>query len=659
MVVTSPNQDWIPTHPVERKVVRTYQDGLWGEHEYSRWPQPIIRGMWHVACIPSLRHPHPLMPPILWSLLMPSRDWVEDGTVGVPGLGFLKADVRNDLTNGARYATDAFQQVSGLTPERRAYGDQLCLVVSQCLDRMNRLPSYAPVAVAVGAHLQRVGLELLGLRTYLTVLLPRLDSAEDYSEDLLPVLGVFARDAATAQLATRVGLPVWFLQPLSPQVKVWNVVDRTFPYFLSGKETDPPMRHHPDELGAIANLTSSWVSNLVFAVTGQLCTSRLPRFDITAADTHTREDDGPMKTRRLELPATEMQAPPTRPGDGPKKKTRRGGKKSKSVVTSAASSSAVTLDHSPEARHPARSFTPSSFVLIPEPWEAALRSVSPLGQPRHSVHYFYPPPFLLDTVSDMTPSLIPPAGADQLRRDTKVHQYLHNAVRIREFCRLRLLDPLVSGEPLTIAEWRAALWGDYEVKHAPPESTDRRLKRKIENKNGVARLFGNGAALDSYNSSAVEHLNGIAVTAEVAATDPRVRALLLWESHEVNFRCELSALDASLVPRAAMSVMERWGREAYVSGVWGPEASLASVPFMWPRSHDGEWENSVLHLRRFISVMSQWPDSPGVLRQMRTAASWTSEDYDHLQREAALFYVTKFTSCYGRLPIPPIPCQTD
>ncbi|KAH9910189.1 uncharacterized protein BXZ73DRAFT_93958 [Epithele typhae] len=585
------SSDWIPTHPVECKVVRTYQDGLWGEHEYSRWPQPIIRGMWHVACIPSLRHPHPLMPPILWSLLMPSRDWVEDGTV------------------------------------------------DQCLDRMNRLPSYAPVAVAVGAHLQHVGLELLGLRTYLT-------------RDLLPVLGVFARDAATAQLATCVGLPVWFLQPLSPQVQVWNVVDRTFPYFLSGKETDPPMRHHPDELGAIANLMSSWVLNLVFVVTGQLCTSRLPRFDVTATDTHTREDNGPMKTQRLELPATEMQAPPTRPGDGPKKKTRRGGKKSKSVVTSAASSSAITLDHSPEARHPARSFTPSPFVLIPEPWEAALRSVSPLGQPRHSVHYFYPPPFLLDT----------------LRRDTKVHQYLHNAMRIREFCRLRLLNPLVSGEPLTIAEWRAALWGDYEVKHAPPESTDRRLKHKIENKNGVARLFGNGAALDSYNSSAVEHLNGIAVTAEVAATDPRVRALLLWESHEVNFRCELSALDVSLVPRAAMSVMERWGREAYVSGVWGPEASLASVvpclapgsePFMWPRSHDGEWENSVLHLRRFISVMSQWPDSPGVLRQMRTAVSWTSEDYDHLQREAALFYVTKFTSCYGRLPIPPIPCQTD
>lgn len=49
LVITSPNQDYVPEYPVERRIVKTYSDGLWGVNEYSRWPQEITTGMWHIA----------------------------------------------------------------------------------------------------------------------------------------------------------------------------------------------------------------------------------------------------------------------------------------------------------------------------------------------------------------------------------------------------------------------------------------------------------------------------------------------------------------------------------------------------------------------------------------------------------------------------------
>ncbi|KAH9910550.1 uncharacterized protein BXZ73DRAFT_93670 [Epithele typhae] len=542
MVLTSPNQDWIPSHPVERTVVRTYQDGLWGEHEYSRWPQPLIRNMWHIACIPS--------PAILNLASLRYSGWL--CSPRAIGLGFLDPELRRNLTRGAQFATAAFQQLRDLTPHLRSYGDQLCLVIAQCLDRMNRLPSFASVAVAVGAHLQRVALELLGLRTYLHDVLPRIDSTEDFSTSLLPVLGVFGRDGATVQLATRIGMPVWFLQPLTRHLKIWCVVESTSPFFLASKESDPPMHHHPDQLGAVANLTSSWVENMVFAITGQLCTSRLGVMEEGAAE----GAQPPFKSTRLELTEVQSQAPPRFKPDGTKKRTRRGGRRSNKPSppsvdgTQAGPSTLGAL--SPEERHPSRCFTPPAFVAVPDPWVAALDAVSPLPQPCHSVH-----------------------------------QYLHNAVRIRNFCKLRLLDPVVSGQPLTIAEWRAALWGDYQEKPTPEDTQDRAQER-------CARLFGNGAALSSYSPATEERLESVAVSAESAASDLRIRRFLLWECHEVNFRCELNALDAALVPRGRMSVMER-------------------------------------------------------------VDDWRSEDFDLVQREVVRLYVSQFVARFGRLPVPPIP----
>ena len=80
-----------------------------------------------------------------------------------------------------------------------------------------------------------------------------------------------------------------------------------------------------------------------------------------------------------------------------------------------------------------------------------------------------------------------------------------------------------------------------------------------------------------YLASMVIQLGDMEVSEETAATDKRIRRLLLWESHEINFRCKLMALDACFVPRSDWPLIRRWARESLVSECWGPPASLSAV----------------------------------------------------------------------------------
>ena len=53
----------------------------------------------------------------------------------------------------------------------------------------------------------------------------------------------------------------------------------------------------------------------------------------------------------------------------------------------------------------------------------------------------------------------------KIREDNR-NCYLHHMVTILKFGVLQLLDRTLAGRPLTIAEWRDALWGDYTLDSA-------------------------------------------------------------------------------------------------------------------------------------------------------------------------------------------------
>ena len=683
-VLTSPNQDWVPEHPVERSVIRTYINGLWGFHEYSRWPQPLTDNMWHVACIPVAGRID-LLPEVAWLTLSPHQDWLADDRCSVKGVGFLKRSIRNDLTQCAEQAIHVYDTCFSGPEHQRAYGQELRVVLRNCVDTMNRMPARPAIAIALGAHIQRLSLELVGLQTYLREVFPRILSQGDFSRLLLPVLGLFVHDEDSALRWTRAGIPTWVLQPFTRELRVWKVVSAEFPRFLVENESTPSLEYDPDQLGGVVNTSGGWLSRMVFAISRQLCaatlapltedrhlTSKIIAMAVAPTPSRPERSAVPRRTRRAAMKSRREEVSSDHASTSPSlhasvSATSARGRPSFSNSVQDQLATVIVPRGLPPTGQPFREYTPSPFYSIPSIWSRQLQEVGSLPSPSQSVTYFYPPPFLLDTLSSVAEAPVPPITEHAARRDEKVHQYLHNLVRIRDFCRLRLLDPTISGRPMTISEWRAALWGDYQVR-PPPDAErtaakQRRVEKQYQIKNAVSRLCAQSAALRSYDARELYWFGGVAVSNETAAHDLRVRLALLWESHEVNFRCELVALDTVMVPRTGWPLLHCWAREAQLSGVWGQPSSLVRVVpdtleeierLWWVEADDEAWERGERGLRVFVDIMSRWRDFPAGLLALSLKVRWDEHDYKLAQVLAVRFYVRCFIEQYHRLPIPPM-----
>lgn len=484
MVVTSPNMDFVPEYGIERRVIETHTDGRWGVHEYSRWPQMLVAGMTHVACIPAARNP-PAAPQVLWTDLDPSSSWREDPDTGVDGLGFIIPEIAQPLAEAASSIISSLDTSKCSDEKVVSHADTVKLILRQAVQRMLLLAARPGIAVAVAAHVQRLTLELLGMQTYIETVLPRMSSAFNYEFLILPVIGAYVQEGTAAQALTRVGIPTWFLQPMTKLVKIWRVVDITpVPWNLSRDQSQPPVYQNPRVLAGVTNTTGNWLRSMALSVSEAVCGSRLrPLGETSDADDvrsskrrHLAGDPLPSKHLHMAPP----QPVPQRESAPGKKKTRRGGQKKKGAAaqgaapdegtdsgvtrsagarephTDALTSSSAT-SQGPES-HPSRTFTPSPFSSVAEVWASALQSVSPVAEPPRSAVYFFPPPFLLDSVVEPNLAPPPPTHSGVVRVDRKSPRYVHNWVRIRMFCRMRLFDPSVSNEPLTIAEWLSRCW---------------------------------------------------------------------------------------------------------------------------------------------------------------------------------------------------------
>ncbi|KAH9896032.1 hypothetical protein C8Q73DRAFT_745170 [Cubamyces lactineus] len=609
MCVTSPNATWIPQYPIERAIIKTYSDGRWGEREYSRWPQLLTPGMWHKACIPRVdTEEGRRLGAGVWRTLRPG-DWEVDRRAAMPGLGKIRGQLMDALEDAAQAAIMRLDMIAGQPARRLEYGRQLVLILRQCVDRMRLLPATVDISIAVAAHVQRLCLEMAGLNVYLRVVLPRLESTLDYSTHVLDVLGAFVNEGTSASSLVRVGVPVFLLQPLSRDVKVWKVVPvRLVEEELSATPSAVPIHHLPTERVGAMNLTFNWDVQMVVAVSRELCAPTVEGLRTITVD---------------------------KPEDGPESKRAR--------VDSLVGSKDLSL-----------------------PVHAPLQDIGLLKQSPAAVQYFYPPPYLLDTIpsSAALPNNAP--NPNSARRDDKVFRYLHNLVRIREFCRARLFDPTVDGKALTIAEWRSALWGDYTPKDAPvakgKASEEKKAKRRYEDRNAIARLFGSVACLSSYNEAQVITMDDIDVDKNLAAQSVMLRMRLIWEAHEINFRCDVVALDRVMVPRDQWPIMHRWQREADISAVWGQRSGIVTVlphprevtTFHWRRGSDPQWRECIPSLRAFITLMTRWDQVPADLCRAVRQELWDVGLYTHVQQQAIHFYVQNFVAHFHRLPVAPI-----
>lgn len=682
MVITSPNMDYVPEYPVEASAVIPYNDGRWGLHEYSHWPQDLVNGMWHIACIPIQAAP-PDLPPVLWETFLPDTHWVEDRSIGFGGIGYIEGTTRDALLSASQATIRRFEAMNAPEIIKR-YGCLLVGILRRAVDRLCYLPVVPRVAITVATLVQRVCLELAGLKTYTEVVLGRLASDRDCSMDVLPVIGAFVREASNAQICTRLGLPTWFIRPFTHELVVWKVAEcRSLPSFIhSGSPSGPPIFHEPRRLTGIPTLTCNRLTSILLFASEQVASTHLER--LSPADAPADISEPLSKRPRLDGQGILKMSPPDLSGSRPSKSAKRchncnqgqGVVKicqscPRSLVIRQSRKDETSPSLSDRTLHSSKSFTPSPFYDVSSVWASALRDVSPVPRTPNSAKYFYPPPFLLDTVSSVAGLPRPCQHPEYARSDEKVHRYLHNLVRIREFCRVRMFDGTIDKEPLTIAEWRAALWGDYEVpiatkgpSAARTPADHRRSARRLEERKGVSRLFGRVGRLRSYRGDETIQFLGIPVDLQAVAQNPHIRLRLLWEAHEVNFRAELLSLDAVVVKTHSPSfpLPQRIERELRVSTIWGPPSSIMEIfphaddedqTFRWHSPPDVRFRASMDTLQNFIAVLAAWPGCPQSLVH-GLSDDVPAKEFAQMQKLAVAFYVQTFVKMYARLPIPPI-----
>lgn len=685
-MVSSPNATYVPTPPIGRQYLRSYEDGRWGLHEHSRWPQFARKGFYHLACIP--RYPSGRWHKILFETLLPQSHFRDSPRAGVPGYGYLKVSVLKDLRSAiAAIFNDVWTIPYGKSSHRK-WAERLTVMACMTIDRLERVPSSPLVSIALGAQLQRLCLEMAGLATYFTVVVPRLDDGSFSSVGLLAdCLGALSYDAGEVWNLWRVGVPVWYVRPMNSDMRVQSVVELLpWQHYLSGQRDHEIVSWTPR---CVAGFTFQHTTyeELVTTTSEELCGQR-PAFP--AGSVVQAQEEPPRKRARLQevRQVVRMPAVPSRRQRAAPKGGTQG---SPSALCAAIPSTSGGLEpdfsgrvrEQPKRPHwqPSLVYYESGFYRIPRAWALALKEVGLVHEANHPALYFYPPPFLLDTVRkcELADGAKPPGArdVDALREDEKAHQYLHHLVSIRKFCRVRIVDETVAGAPLRISEWRAALWGDYSVKEVNTVRKDatgenpeplspvaqRRVKKTVEAKNAVAKLFGARGNLPSYACTSQPSLGSLIATLDASAHDPRIRALLLWESHEINFRCELMALDFELGGGAKWPTQYRWDREREVSAVWGPPSSAFSVipapteaaTFCWPEGGQEGWREAASHLVMFVKVMGRWPGGQNALGEVSLDTErWTVSDYDAIQGQAIAFYVRSFIDTYGRMPLPPI-----
>ncbi|KAI1784485.1 hypothetical protein LXA43DRAFT_1066736 [Ganoderma leucocontextum] len=685
IVVTTPNANWVPEFAVAHSEITTFSDGRWGRHEYSRWPQQFAREVFHTHCIPAKARPNGPRE-ILWRTLS-LADWKPDDC-GVPGIGFLDKALQNNLVQEAEDTISRYFACSDVVGIGRVgwneMGRFLVVCLQHTMDRLRSIPTLPGIIISLAAHVQRLTLELSGLIEWLKVVFKRVQSAEDYSWLVLDVVGAYTGDPSVAQMLHRAGIPVWLQRQRNTRLEVYKVVTATdIPADFSQVPSYPRLVLAKRDLSGALNLPGEWQRAMAAIVRRQLCESQLPKLleeerdgtlppakrlregvmwagsDSSSLGTAkpvfiTRASQHAKTLQHELLPAPPASSSHSTPGPSKdnsvaKKPSRRTRRRQEKAQSNQANGFATI---------PSRQYYASLDLSISSTWASTLSAVSPLPQPQVSVKYFFAPPSLLDTLEGF--KAIP----------EKTARYLHHWVSIRTFCRVRLFDSTIAGRPLTIAEWRDALWGDYNI-NDPPEGSSGPLsgrpKVRHELQRNVHRLFGQGGSLPSYHMDACPQFGNTLVTLEMARSNSSLRSSVVWDTHETNWRCELLALDALMVGSNQWPELNRWMRESLVSQVWGSGTSgIDVVPssepqghvFCWVEPPQEGWEECRRYLKSFVEVLGRWEGLPSELRRAdQRVMACDANEYARVLRAAVSFYVRTFVAKYERLPVPPLRTQ--
>ena len=614
------------------------------------------------------------------------QDW-KPFPCGVVGLGFLDRELEKELAAEVDNAIGRFRSRRSRHRGWDEIGDFLVVCIRHTLDRLRGLPAVPGVVISLAAHIQRLTLELYGLIEWLEVVLDRIKTKDDCRLAVLDVLGAHTSDPSIAQMLHLAGIPVWLQQPFGNHLVIYQtVVPQDVPIEFSKKPSYPRLVLAKRDLSGALNMPGEWRRAMTIIVQRQLCDSRLP--ELLEAEQECilppakRSREGAVflsedsATVGLAVPtfivrhsqdarslghhlpvALAASSSSDHGSKQPSRRTRARHAKKAALAATARDGPAGSLKTTSRVMNPFRQFYPSRNVTIPPAWATVLSNSSPLPQPRASVRYFFAPPWLLDALVDLETNA------------AKTARYIHHWISIRPFCRLRLFDKTVGGRPLTVSEWRDALWGDYDLNEAAvgrSQPLRGRAKTRHELQGNIRRLFGKAQSLPSYRVESQPLFGNSVIAFETALSNQRVQRRVVWEAYETNWRCELLALDALMVGSNEWTELLRWMRESLVSEVWGSGTSgLDVVPpledeeqlptFCWLAPPEEGWEASRPYLSAFVEILERWPGRPSELRAAHERLfECNADEFSRTLETAIAFYTRTFVRKYDRLPTPPV-----
>lgn len=212
-VISSPNVNWIPSHPAASRTLHLRTDGRFGYDDPLNWPQPSFPNHEYLACIPTLEHDASSR---TWHTHLGANDVV---MVKGDSCAFKLSPIRIRALESTRASlcevVSLFRSKANYTVRSpmetlfQNYNRSFLLLCETVEDR--RFVQYRWAAFS------RWALEIIAYIDYYTIFLPRLSHRQRYPVERTR-MGCITQTSELTQEFFRMGIPVWTIRPLSSPV---------------------------------------------------------------------------------------------------------------------------------------------------------------------------------------------------------------------------------------------------------------------------------------------------------------------------------------------------------------------------------------------------------------------------------------------------------
>lgn len=689
---------YVPEYPfIDSDGLYIREDGTWGPHEYTRWPQMYSSLNFHHFCIP-------IMPRIIRSLTSTidfttdsilwhefvENDWmkIESGPEELDILicGLLKEERRLELAQAfylyrqrarERCASSEFKEGSDLR-----LVETLSTLGQQAIERLSNTPGPYYACLVTARELQRLTLEFVGYINLVDVVRPRMRNPMYRADQPLPYRGVFSPAADVVQELYRIGIPTWYIRDamvIGPTTKIFSV-GHSLPVSAFVRTLRPTYMDRTVFIGDFQPIHTNLRSP-----TGELAPDSAITDLVSVMRTYSRGSSHPQQR----LPSTDCSGPSSsrirsvqpsvsRPEVVRPSKHKRQG--SDSVQASSAPKRRKEEKGKQETPPGSLMFTiPDGLVpgtrdlpSVAKHWLAAVKSIGlhKKKRPDDAASFFHPPPFLFD-----------PHDTERLAR------YYLNYVRIERFLRQRMKEGSLFGhQAYKIRQWRDVLYGDYSrSKEIDPATTSALViqvndtvkpgSRSTSSDRGSTRMHDRkkrGGAAEVRVTFAVQGKfepyspdmvvtwwrTGEKVTLNDVKSNRRLRQEILWDLHATGFIHDLWTIDMALVPRSGMTPAQVMERSLLLASVYGGTFTTGDGRkgyTLSPSKMSNFWSNipDIEALGRLSKTVQSWADCPEVLRGV-DVAKCDSGLRDVIYECITKFFVETCIKVHDRLPT--IPC---